>query len=128
MPLLLLTGCLIVLISRPVTSTHARQSDHGSRNTEIMPEPTDLEEVYTFDKLWDLLYQDLTRWLAILEDVIAETIRAHFFNGLVDRRTIKLGIRYFAQNAFISLREEGFFASSTPSSQSSTSSHHFNTS
>lgn len=94
-----------------------------------MPETTDLEEVYTFDRMWSILYQDLTRWLAILEDVIAETIRAHFFNGLVDRRTIKMGIRYFAQNAFISLREEGFFGSSTPSqSSSSSSSHHFNTS
>ena len=113
----LLTGCLIVLTSLLITSTAAKQSDYGSRNTQIMPETTDMEEVYTFDQLWSLLYQDLTRWLAILEDVIAETIRAHFFNGLVDRRTIKMGIRYFAQNAFISLRDQGFFQSSpSPSS------------
>lgn len=111
---LMLTACLIVLPSLLiVTSSAAKQSPYGYRNTQIMTEATDVEEVYTFDKLWNLLFQDVTRWLAILEDVIAEVIRAHFFNGLVDRKTIKVGIRYFTQNAFISLQEQGFFPSST---------------
>lgn len=113
--LLLLAGCLIVLTSLPITSTDAKQSDvrYPARNTNLMHE-TDLEEnVYTFDKLWSVFYQDVTRWMAILEDVIAETIRTHFFNGLVDRKTIKRGLRVFAQNAFISLQQQGYFAESS---------------
>lgn len=118
--LMLLTGCLIVLTSLPITSTDAKQSDQqhrtssSARNAHLSMHETatDVDQVYTFDQLWSLLYQDVTRWMAILEDVIAETIRTHFFNGLVDRKTIKRALRAFTQNALIMLREQGYFESS----------------
>lgn len=92
--------------SGALTNTNARQgigmmmSNDSSNN----------DYIYSFDKIWTLFYTDVVRWMAILEDVIAETIRSQFLNGIVDRKTVKLGMRYFMQNLFISLSQQGYFS------------------
>lgn len=113
-------GCKFLLLSAIVSllllisgAADAKlQSDHGSFPVRARQSDDQEADVYTFDKVWDLLYQDMSRWLAVAEDILAENIRAHFFDGLVDRKTIKMGLRYFTQNMFISLRESGYFVSS----------------
>lgn len=73
----------------------------------------DLNGPKNFDQLWNLMYEDLVRWLAIMEDVFAETIREQFFDGIVDRKTVKMAMRFFAQNAFITLQRRGLLSPDT---------------
>ena len=89
-----------------ITNTNARQGKGMMSNDSS----NDDDYIYSFDKVWTLFYTDVVRWMAILEDVIAETIRSQFLNGIVDRKTVKLGLRYFMQNLFISLSQQGYFS------------------
>lgn len=68
----------------------------------------ELKEEYSFDQVWELMYEDMMRWLAIFEDVVAESTREQFFDGIVDRKTVKRALRFFARNIMASMKNSGF--------------------
>ena len=115
--LIVLTSLLLIAHASAGKQSEARSwadTEAGGGREAAPPATTGHDVVYTFDNVFSLFYRDVLRWLAILEDVLSETIRAHFFNGLVDRRTIKLSLRLFAQNLVVMLREQGYFLPSPP--------------
>lgn len=65
---------------------------------------------YSFDHVWELMYEDLMRWMAIFEDVVAESLREQFFDGIVDRKTVKRALRFFTRNFMSSMKDSGFLS------------------
>lgn len=61
---------------------------------------------YTFESLGQLLLQDIIRWMYILEDLSSEVLQKQFFEGIVDKKTIKLGMRFVVQKCYNILKEQ----------------------
>jgi hypothetical protein len=89
---------ILVVQSLEIKSVHKK---HHSRTNETT-------EDISFDQVWELMYDDLMRWMAIFEDVLAESLREQFFDGIVDRKTVKRALRFFARNLMSSMKSSGF--------------------
>ena len=92
----------IVVVQALEVQAVQKQKQHSSRSQN------ELTENFDFDRVWELMYEDLMRWLAIFEDVLAESLREQFFDGIVDRKTVKRALRFFAQNLLASMKTSGF--------------------
>ena len=49
---------------------------------------------YTPENLRSLATQDLIRWMTILEDLIAEYMAHDLLDGVLDKKSVKIGLRY----------------------------------
>lgn len=52
------------------------------------------------------MLQDVIRWMYIMEDLTSEVLQRQFFEGIVDKKTIKLGMRFVVQKLYNILREQ----------------------
>lgn len=78
----------------------------GSIYSTSDTDPRGVQPKYTFESLGQLALRDIIRWAYILEDLTSEILQRQFFEGIVDKKTIKLGIRFLVQKLYNMLREQ----------------------
>ena len=86
----------------PRANTDPRVNTDPTSNTD----PRGIQPKYTFESLGQLALRDIIRWAYILEDLTSEVLQRQFFEGIVDKKTIKLGIRFLVQKLYNVLREQ----------------------
>lgn len=103
---------LVLMTSVNGAQYGAYYGDKGEgRSTNGGPTTNDvLDGKYSYNNLWNLFVQDVLRWVNITEDILAETLQRQFFEGIVDKKTIKLGMRFFAQKIYNTLNDQGMIS------------------
>lgn len=62
---------------------------------------------YSVDNLQALFLQDLMRWMTIGEDVLAEFITRTVLDGVLDKKSVKIALRFLLQKAKTLLNQNG---------------------
>lgn len=62
---------------------------------------------YTYENVRSLAIQDMMRWVTILEDMMAEHITRNFMEGVLDKKSVKIGLRFLYSKLLKLMKDSG---------------------
>lgn len=67
-----------------------------------------VEPKYSIENLKSLAIQDAMRWLTIMEDVVAEYTHKYILDGVLDKKSIKIAMRFAIMKLKQIAKQQGY--------------------